>query len=101
MTRSSKPRSRSAPPSISLLLLKSRAIGAAQFKARCLELMDEVERSGKEIVITKHRKPVARLVPVDPGNEGFCGSLKGMVLKEGDLISPIDVEWDADESNLT
>ncbi len=100
MTRSSKPRSKHAQPSISLLMLKSRAIGAAQFKARCLELMDEVERSGKEIVITKHRKPVARLVPVRPVTATLRGALKGMVRKAGDLISPIDVDWDADESNF-
>lgn len=80
-------------------MLQSRAIGAAEFKARCLELMDEVERSGKEIVITKHRKPVARLVPMRPATT-LRGALKGMVRKAGDLISPIDVDWDADESNF-
>ena len=82
------------------MMLQSREIGAAEFKARCLELMDEVERSGLEIVITKHRRPVARLVPARDRATGFCGSLKGMLLDEGDLLSPIDVEWTGDEPNL-
>lgn len=62
--------------------------------------MDEVERLGTEITITKHRRPVARLVPVPGAARGFCGCLKGMILWEGDVVSPIDVEWTADESNL-
>ena len=86
---------------VSLLLLQPREIAAAEFKARCLELMDEVDRLGVEVVITKHRKPIAKLVPVRETAGSFCGSMKGMVLKQGDLVSPTGVEWDADESNLT
>ncbi|HEY9084806.1 MAG TPA: type II toxin-antitoxin system prevent-host-death family antitoxin [Candidatus Tyrphobacter sp.] len=81
-------------------MTEPREIGAAEFKARCLELMDEVERLGTEIVITKHRKPVARLAPVLSESGKFCGSLAGMIVEEGDLISPIDVTWEADEPNL-
>jgi prevent-host-death family protein len=80
-------------------MLKPRKVGAAEFKARCLELMDEVEHLGTEIVITKHRKPVARLVPAHSRGARFCGSLKGMIVSEGDIVSPIDVQWGADESN--
>jgi prevent-host-death family protein len=86
---------------VSLLMAAPREIGAADFKAHCLELVDEVERLGTELVITRHRKPVARLVPVRQESTSFCGSLKGMVLKEGDLVSPIDVKWELDEPNLT
>jgi prevent-host-death family protein len=82
-------------------MLRPREVGAAEFKARCLELMNEVERLGTEIIITKHRKPVARLVPAHPASPRFCGALAGMVLEEHDLVSPIDVVWEADESNFT
>jgi prevent-host-death family protein len=85
---------------VSLLMLRSREIGAAEFKAHCLEIMDEVERLGAEIVITKHRRPVARLLPANAGAEGFCGSLRGMVVRAGDLISPIRANWEADEPNF-
>jgi prevent-host-death family protein len=82
-----------------MLMLQSREIGAAEFKARCLEIMDEVERLGVEVVITKHRRAVARLVPVEK-EQGFVGSMRGAIIWEGDLISPIDVKWEADESNF-
>ena len=39
-------------------------IAAGEFKARCLKLMDEVQATGEEVVITKRGKPVAKLVPV-------------------------------------
>jgi len=81
-------------------MLQSREIGAADFKARCLEIMDEVERLGVEVVITKHRKPVARLVPMAARSTGFCGSLAGMIEWAGDVESPIGAPWNDDESNL-
>ena len=84
----------------SLLMLERREIGAAEFKARCLEIMDEVERLGVEVVITKHRRPVARLVPVEK-EQGFVGSMRGAVIWAGDLISPTGEVWEADESNFT
>ena len=87
---------------VSLLLLQTREIGAAEFKARCLEVMDEVERLGIEVVITKHRRPVARLLPVQAGaRSGFCGSLAGAILAERDIVRPIDADWEADEPHLT
>lgn len=84
-----------------MLVTPTREVGAAEFKAHCLELVDEVERTKTELVITRHRKPVARLLPIAPQDERFCGSLKGMILEMGDVIAPIDVEWEADEPHLT
>lgn len=81
-------------------MLQTREIAASDFKARCLEIMDEVERTGAEVVITKHRRPVARLVRARQDVSLFCGSLKGAIAYEGDITSPVDVEWSADESNL-
>ena len=40
-------------------------MAAAEFKATCLELMDRVRETGVEYVVTKHGRPVARLVPYD------------------------------------
>jgi len=99
MTRKKKA-SRPGRAGVSLLMLSTREIGAADFKARCLELMDEVERLGIEIVITKHRKPVARLVPVSAGPGGFVGSMKGMAQVLGDIVQPTGEAWEADESNF-
>lgn len=69
-------------------------IGAGDFKATCLKLLDEVARGRRPLIITKHGKPVAKLVPMPPDSPLF-GALAGSVLREGDLQSPIDVEWNA------
>ena len=70
------------------------AIGAGEFKAKCLQLLDDIAEKRGTLVITKHGKPVARLVPVEPEQKLF-GALKGSVVGETDIVSPISVEWDA------
>ncbi len=42
-----------------------RTVQASVFKARCLALLDEVEATRATIVVTKHGRPVAKLVPLD------------------------------------
>ena len=68
---------------------------ASEFKARCLKLMDEVAETGREIVITKHGRPVSRLVPHIERPKSLFGIDKGKIEIFGDIIEPIDVEWDA------
>ena len=69
-------------------------IAAGEFKAKCLKILDEVAATRETLVITKHGKPVAQVIP-PPTEEDIVGSMKGSVLWMGDIISPIDVEWDA------
>jgi prevent-host-death family protein len=73
----------------------SREIPAGEFKARCLALMDEVQRSGGEYVITKRGVPVARLVSASAERRPLLGSLRGTVTTVGDIVSPIDDPWSA------
>ena len=73
----------------------SRIIKASEFKAKCLALMDEVERTGQPVVITKKGKPVAELIPHRPRTKNARGILKDELFITGDIISPIDVEWNA------
>lgn len=77
-------------------------ISAAEFKAKCLKLMDEIARTGQPIVITKRGKPVAKLVPAEPApRKPLFGCMAGTVTYEGDLLAPLDVEWEAEtEPNL-
>jgi len=71
------------------------SVAAAEFKARCLELMDLVRETGTELVITKRGKPVAKLVPFKAGKKsGIWGSMKGTVLKYERPFDPIDGDWD-------
>jgi prevent-host-death family protein len=69
-------------------------IGAGDFKAKCLQLLDDVAEHRESLVITKRGKPVAKLVPMPSSTELF-GALAGSVIKEKDILSPLDAEWDA------
>lgn len=74
-----------------------KTIGAAEFKAKCLAILDEVDPEG--IIITKRGKPVARLVPVEAsaGHGRLIGILKGEVIADDsdDLFST--GAWSSDE----
>ena len=74
----------------------TQQIAAGVFKAKCLHLLDQVQQKRTEVVITKRGKPVARLVPVDDLSPEWFGRMKGTIEILGDIISPIDVEWDAE-----
>ena len=70
-------------------------VAAAEFKARCLELMDRVRETGTEYIVTKHGVPVAKLVPyVAPRRRSFFGSMKGTVLRFDRPFDPIDADYD-------
>jgi prevent-host-death family protein len=75
-----------------------RRVGAGEFKATCLKLMDEVEETGEEIIITKRNRPVAKLVPA--GGEAlrpFVGRSRGMIsVSREDLMAPIGEDWEVD-----
>ena len=75
-----------------------RTIQASEFKAKCLALMDQVARTGESILITKNGKPVAELVP--PAGQrptSPFGLHKGRVEIKGNILLPIDVQWDAQQ----
>jgi prevent-host-death family protein len=76
-------------------------VTAAEFKAKCLRLMDDVNKRRTSIVITKRGKPIAKLVPIDEAPIDLFGYMAGTIKIVGDIISPIDdVEWSADEENI-
>ena len=68
---------------------------ASEFKAKCLQLMDEVAASGTSIVITKNGNPVSRLVPYRTRPASLFGALRGSVKVTGDIVAPVEVEWEA------
>lgn len=77
------------------MVIVMQRIAAGVFKARCLGLLDEVERERKEIVITKRGRPVARVVPVRPEPAVVFGRLKGTGRIVGDILSTGE-PWEAD-----
>ena len=74
-----------------------KTIQAGKFKARCLALLDEVAQTNEPLVITKHGKPVAKLLPFDSNKDSTDDSLRGLATFVGDIISPIGEEWEAAE----
>lgn len=73
-------------------------IQASEFKAKCLALMDQVAATGEGILITKNGKPVAELHPPSSLRpKSPFGLHKGMIEIKGDIISPVDVKWDANK----
>lgn len=70
----------------------TRSMPAGEFKAKCLAVLDDVATSRREVVITKRGKPVAKLVAL---SERPKPAVTGLIAYQGDVISPIEVGWDA------
>ncbi len=70
------------------------SIDAGELKTKCLQLLDDVAKNRTPLVITKHGKPVAKLVPMPPEKPLF-GAMAGSAHYESDIVSPIEVAWDA------
>jgi prevent-host-death family protein len=77
-----------------------KTIKASEFKAKCLHLMDQVERTGEPIVITKNGRPIAQLGPLERRPDSLFGAHRGLIEIKGDIISPIDDAWEADRQCL-
>lgn len=75
-----------------------RTIGAAEFKAHCLRILDEVQRTGESVTVTKRGKPVAEVTPVkSTKRRSVIGALQGSVTRIGDIISPAyEQRWNAE-----
>lgn len=67
-------------------------ISASQFKARCLRLLDEVSRTGEELVVLKRGRPVARVVPAREDMPWLA--LRGRGAFVGDPFMPVIAEAD-------
>lgn len=72
-----------------------KTIKASEFKAKCLKIMDEVASTGEPVVITKNGVPIVEVGPAKRRPKTLFGALKGSARITGDIISPIDVEWEA------
>ncbi len=67
-----------------------KVIGAAEFKAHCLRILDEVQRTGEPVTITKRGKPVAEVKPVrKEGGRLTFGCMKHPAYRFDDPYSPV------------
>ncbi len=70
-----------------------KTIGAAKFKEQCLALLDRLDAEG--LIVTKHGKPVARVVPYEQQCADLIGSLQHKIELRGDIFTT-GLRWDAD-----
>ena len=70
-------------------------ISASEFKATCLELMDQLARSGGEVVVTKRGRPVVRVSGAAARAESPWGFLPGTIVRHGDIVSADAEPWAA------
>ncbi|MBN2357432.1 type II toxin-antitoxin system prevent-host-death family antitoxin [candidate division KSB1 bacterium] len=73
-----------------------KVVAAGKFKAKFLALIDEIARDREPVIITKYGKPVVKVVPVEKSEKQNQKPLKGTVLFLGDVVSPIDEQWEAE-----
>jgi prevent-host-death family protein len=66
-----------------------KQIPAGEFKAQCLAIMDRVLQSGEPVLITKHGKPVVKLIPAEKQADEIFGYMAGKVKIVGDIVGPV------------
>ncbi len=76
-----------------LYIFVMKNVPATKFKEQCLALLDRVGPDG--IIITKHGKPVAKLVPIHTETANLIVSLKGRIKIKGKILST-GLKWDAE-----
>ncbi len=66
-----------------------KQMGAGEFKAECLAIMDQVYKTGESVLITKRGKPVAKLVPAKKQRDDIFGYMVGKAKIVGDIVGPV------------
>jgi len=74
-----------------------KTMAAGEFKAKCLQVMDQVRSTRTPIVITKRGRPIAKLAPAEEYRSTAFDSLKGKIEILGDIVSPLvpPEDWEA------
>jgi len=70
-----------------------KQVGATEFKQHCLSILDHLGAEG--VVITKHGRPVAKVIPIGADSASLIGILRGKLAIKGDILST-GVRWDAE-----
>lgn len=64
-------------------------LGAAEFKATCLAVLDRVHARGETVTITKRGRVIARLVPAGDDDDRPWQRLRGKARWTGDTLAPV------------
>ena len=71
---------------------------ASRFKAECLAILDQVDEMKISVTITKHGRPIARLVPLEEASveRQTMGSVR-LVAEEDEAYYSTGERWDLDQ----
>ena len=70
--------------------LRKDLVSVSEFKAQALGILDDISKTGRTLIVTKHGKPLAKILPFrDQSQRPVPGELAGTVLYEGDIVSPL------------
>ena len=75
-----------------------KEIAVSEFKAKCLSLLDQVQKTKTPILVTRHGKPIAEVLPPSPiPQASWMGAMKDSIEILGDIISPANEpgDWEA------
>jgi prevent-host-death family protein len=67
-----------------------KEVAISEFKAKCLALLEQVQKTRQPIRVTRHGKPVAEVIPPSavPPHKSWIGSMKDLIEIHGDIVAP-------------
>lgn len=76
--------------------MKKNHISKSKFKPRALQYFREVQKTGREIIITDNGKPVLKIIPYSENIEDELKSLRNSVVKYSNPFEPVAIDdWEA------
>lgn len=67
-----------------------KSVPISEFKAKCLGLIEQVDKTRQPLQITRHGRPIAEVIPAGPDRaRKFLGDMVGTAEIVGDIVSPI------------
>jgi prevent-host-death family protein len=76
----------------------SDTVTISTFKATCLRLLDDVNKTGKPLLVTRNGEPIALVSPPPPPKtDRWIGAMRDRIQIRGDVVSPAsdETEWEA------
>lgn len=70
-----------------------QTLSISEFKAKALGILDQITQTGEPVIVTKRGKAIVKVIPFsEEAGSNVPGKLKGTVLEEGDIVSPLGEE---------
>lgn len=71
-------------------IMVMKSVSISEFKAKCLGLIEQVDKTRQPLRITRHGRPIAELIPAGPNRKRkFLGGMVGTGEIVGDIVSPV------------